>query len=161
MLGVYLHAAVDDPGLADDVFQETVIAAWRGLERYDRTRPFGAWLRGIAANQLKAAHRRGVQGILLVTTGDLSALEAHCHDLERVSGDCLEQRLELLHECMARLGEEDRTILNARYKEGLRGKSLAECIGASIEVTRKRVQRARARISTCVLGKLAIQEQGQ
>lgn len=33
---------------ADDIFQDTVLVAWRRLPDYDRTRPFGPWLRGIA-----------------------------------------------------------------------------------------------------------------
>ena len=42
----YLRATVPASSV-DDLFQETVLVAWRRLPDYDRARPFGAWLRGI------------------------------------------------------------------------------------------------------------------
>ena len=45
----YLRASVPSSAV-DDLFQDTVLVAWRRLGDYDRTRPFGAWLRGIARN---------------------------------------------------------------------------------------------------------------
>jgi putative ABC transport system ATP-binding protein len=47
----YLRASVPASSV-DDIFQETVLVAWRRLGDYDRSRPFGAWMRGIARNMV-------------------------------------------------------------------------------------------------------------
>jgi len=57
MLTIYLTSALGDVPDVDDLFQETMVVAWRRLDDFDHTRPFGAWLRGIARNLL-LAHRR-------------------------------------------------------------------------------------------------------
>ena len=48
MLMAYIRCLIRDPGLVEDVFQETLITAWRRFEDFDSTRTLGAWLRGIA-----------------------------------------------------------------------------------------------------------------
>ena len=45
MLTVYLRAALGDVPEVDDLFQETMIVAWRRLDDFDQTRSFAAWLR--------------------------------------------------------------------------------------------------------------------
>src|SRR2546423_13159072 len=48
MLGAYLRTLVGADSSFDDLFQETMLVAWRRLPDYDRARPFAPWLRGIA-----------------------------------------------------------------------------------------------------------------
>lgn len=156
-LSVFLRSAVADPGLADDLFQETVLAAWQGLERYDRTRPFGAWLRGIAARKVAESRRRRGRAVL-VDAATLEALEERCRALDAAPGDSLDERLELLRRCIASLSSDDRESLAARYEDELRGAPLAARLGASLESARKRVQRARARLGACLEGRLRISE---
>lgn len=43
---------------AYDLVQETFTSAWRALKRYDRNRPFAAWLRTIALNKCRDWSRR-------------------------------------------------------------------------------------------------------
>lgn len=38
-LAAYLHSRLRDPGAVDDLFQETMLRAWAGLARYDRSPP--------------------------------------------------------------------------------------------------------------------------
>ena len=47
-LRAYLFSVVRGPADADDLYQETLVAAWKSLPTYDRSRPFAPWLRGIA-----------------------------------------------------------------------------------------------------------------
>ena len=56
-LRIFLHSAVHDPSVVDDLFQETIIVAWKTIERFDPQRSFGPWIRGIART-LTLSHPR-------------------------------------------------------------------------------------------------------
>lgn len=54
----FVRGYVGDPGEAYDLVQETFVAAWRALRRYDNERSFGVWLRRIAINKCRDWRRR-------------------------------------------------------------------------------------------------------
>jgi RNA polymerase sigma-70 factor (ECF subfamily) len=45
------YLVVHDAGAAEDIAQEAFLAAVRNLDRFDRRRPFGAWLHRIVVNR--------------------------------------------------------------------------------------------------------------
>lgn len=53
-----LRRLTGDPEEAYDLLQETFVAAWRGLGRYDPDRPFAGWVRQIALNKARDWTRR-------------------------------------------------------------------------------------------------------
>ena len=53
-----VRASVGDPHEALDITQETFIAAFSALGRYDHERPFLAWLKHIALNKCRDWARR-------------------------------------------------------------------------------------------------------
>ena len=56
----FVRAYTGDPGEAFDLVQESFVAAWRALSRYDERRPFGIWLKRIAINKCRDWRRRRV-----------------------------------------------------------------------------------------------------
>ena len=52
------RAILRDDDDADDAVQEGMLAAWRAIDRYDRTRPFRPWLMRIVVNAALDARRR-------------------------------------------------------------------------------------------------------
>ena len=58
MLLVYLRSALGNVPDVDDLFQETMVIAWRRLDDFDETRPVGPWLRGIARKLLQSHYRK-------------------------------------------------------------------------------------------------------
>ncbi len=77
----YIRSAVRDPGLVDDIWQETMIVAWRRLDDFDRSRPFGPWLRGIAARTVLAKLRNQRQ---FMQVEDMQELEYLSSRFEQV-----------------------------------------------------------------------------
>src|ERR1700750_3495950 len=66
----YIHRYVRDETEAQDVLQESLIAAWRALKSYDPNRPLEFWLRRIALNKCRdRARRMAVRRILLPWSG--------------------------------------------------------------------------------------------
>lgn len=51
------YLVIGDGGLAEDIAQESFLAAIRNLDRFDRRRPFAPWLARIAANRAIDASR--------------------------------------------------------------------------------------------------------
>src|SRR3989441_9059512 len=45
------YIVVHDSGAAEDIAQEAFLAAVRGLDRFDRRRPFGPWLHRFVVNR--------------------------------------------------------------------------------------------------------------
>ena len=62
-LMAFASAVCRNRSAAEDVFQETLLRAWKGLEGYDRARPFGAWLRGIARNTAYEKFRKNLRTV--------------------------------------------------------------------------------------------------
>ena len=56
------YLVVHDAALAEDIAQESFLAAIRNLDRFDRRRPFGPWLHRIVVNRaIDAARARSLR----------------------------------------------------------------------------------------------------
>lgn len=153
-LDVFVRAQLRDPGVAGDIFQETLIVAWRRLDDFDASRNFGRWLRGIAANLLRQhAAERGAARI--VNDEQLvELLDAHCAELHRHRQDRLDERLEQLTHCVDALPQQYRAAIDLRYRDGVRGPALARALETTREATFKRLQRGRKMVFDCMQRKL-------
>ena len=160
LLMVFIHSVVRDQTIADDVFQETLLVAWRRLPDYDRTRPFGPWLRGIAGNVILSAMRQNKRLLPIVDSELLDHLDSRCEQLARHRrGDTLPEKLEALRECVRALPEPYRAAIETRLNsvDGT-SISIADQLGISLETLKKRLQRARVRLFDCLQRKLATAE---
>jgi RNA polymerase sigma-70 factor, ECF subfamily len=58
-LYVYAYRALGDPGAAEEVVQDTLVRAWRNIDRYDAQRgAVSTWLYSIARNRIIDDRRR-------------------------------------------------------------------------------------------------------
>ncbi len=105
MLAAYIRSVVQDPGPSDDIWQETMIVAWNRLDEFDRSRPFGPWLRGIACRLIMANRRVSCRTLLLDNAEALERLDGHFDRLQSLHGDTLEEKLDALRDCVQRLSE--------------------------------------------------------
>jgi RNA polymerase sigma-70 factor (ECF subfamily) len=155
MLTAYLRSVVRDPATVDDLFQETMLTAWRKLDDFDRGRPFGAWLRGIAARLVLADRRKRAAGLIFCDEATLQAVDETLKRVGLQKGDTFDEKLECLRDCLEALPEPYREAVRLRYREGLSPAGLMEQIHLSLEAQKKRLQRARAMLLDCLNGKLA------
>ena len=152
---VYLKSVVRDHALVDDLYQETMLTAWRSLDHFDRERPFGPWLRGIAAKLVMAHFRKNTRAFVSCDQVILEQIDFRLSQVDRRPGDTFDQRLDDLRECLGRLPAPYRAVIDARYRDDVRGESLAVHLSLSVENVKKRLQRARQRLLECLEGKLA------
>lgn len=158
MLIAYIRSGVRDNASADDIFQETMLTAWRRLDVYDKDRPFGPWLRGIAARLLLAHHRKAVQSVALCDEETLDYLSQRFAALNRQPGDTFDEKLDALRDCVGKLPEPYRETVKLRYGEDIKPSGIVERLGLTTETVKKRLQRAKARLLDCVNRKLAAVE---
>lgn len=146
-LMAYLRAITLDAATADDLFQETMLRAWRRLDTYDHLRPFGPWLRGIA----RRVALEGARARLIVTDeATLDAIERDSHCFEGPQGSDFRERLATLQACVQALAEPYATTIDLVYRSGQPLERVADQVHESVETVKKRAQRARAMIAECL-----------
>lgn len=151
MLMAYIRCLIRDPGLVEDVFQETLITAWRRFEDFDSTRTLGAWLRGIALNTARNATRKRAADRHLFSDEVVNQVEdgllssRHRDDAEGWS-----ERLAALKECLSRLPEAARELILRRYKRGETSSDIADALRRSAAAIRKELQRTRRLLGKCI-----------
>lgn len=150
MLTAYLRSLIGADPSVDDIFQQSMLVAWRRLGDYDRTRPFGPWLRGIAQRLVMEHHRKGKARPTTTDPTVLAELDLRYNEVNRAPGDTFRQRADRLSECMTKLPEAMREALNLVYARGLLIIAAAQSMGASEEATKKRVQRGRQLLAQCI-----------
>lgn len=119
-----------DAAAAEDIAQESFLAAIRNLDRFDRRRPFGPWLHRIVANRaldLLRAERR-LSDEELPDTPDLAPAHA--------SGD------RSLLASVAELQLERRVVVVLRYGVGMTPKQIAEALDLPVGTVNSRLARA-------------------
>ncbi|MCA9128210.1 MAG: sigma-70 family RNA polymerase sigma factor [Planctomycetales bacterium] len=151
MLLAFLRSAGCDTTTADDVWQETMLVAWRRLDEFDRSRPFGPWLRGIAIRVLLNWNRRNSSSLQLI--GDVETLDYLCERFDRIqslAGDTLQEKLEVLRDCLNDLPPTYRECIALRFENDLAPSGISEKLCVALETVKKRLLRAKQRLLQCM-----------
>lgn len=150
MLEAFLRTLLRDNVAVDDIFQETMLVAWRRIKDYDRSRPFAPWLRGIAQMLVLEHHRKARTRAVATDPAILAEIERRFDLLSLTAGDTFSDRAERLLGCVGRLPEAMRTAIDLVYARRLSLAAAAESMGASKDAVMKRVQRARRLLAECL-----------
>ncbi|MFL5342022.1 MAG: RNA polymerase sigma factor [Gemmataceae bacterium] len=118
---------------ADDVLQETWLAAVRGIRRFDPERAsFAAWLRGIAANVMRNRFRASRRRPTVSLNGELPHADRPQEDGERITA------------ALAALPDHYERVLRAKYLDGRSVAEIAAESGESPKAIESLLTRARA-----------------
>ena len=150
MLTAYLRASVDDSSAIDDLFQETWIVVWKRIDDYDRDRPFGPWLRGIARKLILAHYRTAATQPRWCTPDVLEMIDRHFEALAARTGDTFRDRVERILDCITQLSDRLRQVIELAYGRGMSLKDVATAIDEQEDTVRKRAQRARVLLHECL-----------
>lgn len=145
---VFLRAVVRDKSVVDDVFQETMMVAWRRLGDFDRTRSFGAWLRGIGSRV--AMDFAGRRRMIAADPSMLQEIEEHSATFDGDHSLGFQTRMGLLDDCLERLPIDFAQVLHMVYRAELPMRTIAANLSLTEEAVKKRVQRARALLGECL-----------
>lgn len=136
-----------DATLAEDILQETFLAALRGASTFRGEGSPRSWLLTIARNTARSMARRRHE-----TPTEEESLErlgeAAGFGCEVSPEEALEehQQQQMLERAMAALPEADREVLLLRDVEGLSGEETAAVLGLPLAAMKSRLHRARLRL---------------
>ena len=130
---------------AHDVLQETRIAVWGSLQRYDRHRPFEAWLTTIAVNKCRdwARHRRVRVGMIMQMRSQTAEAETFAAEPSTESLVIDKERLQDLGRALDELTPALRAPLILTTLEELPQSTVAHALGLTRKAVEMRVRRAR------------------
>ncbi len=153
MLLAYLNGVVDDRAAVDDLFQETLVVAWKRLDECDLSRPFGPWLRGIAGRLVMAFHRKKRTAPLVLDDVVLAHIERQFEAISSATADTWDEKVAALGDCIDALPRGHQAAIRGRYFDDLKAPSLSERLGISVEGCWKRLARGRQMLAECLTRK--------
>ncbi|TVV74256.1 RNA polymerase sigma factor [Sphingomonas solaris] len=134
-----------------DVTQETFVAAFRNLARYDGARPMRAWLARIAINKSRDwQRRRRVRAFFGLTGGDDNRALAEAMPDDAPGADTAaadRQEMARLNTAIAALPATLKETLLLRTVEGLTQAEAAVALGVSEKAIETRLYRARGKLA--------------
>ncbi len=143
----FARAATEGAAAAEDVLQETFLAAWRAAGTFQGRSAVRTWLLTIARNQ--AWHQREREARLPMDDVPLPELgeAAGWGDQGPEDAAVRSQRRECLARALEALGPEEREILVLRELEELTGEETAAALGIGLAAMKSRLHRARLRLA--------------
>ena len=150
--GIYrfVRRYVRDADAAVEVVQETFVAAWRALGRFDERRPFPVWLRAIALNKCRDRGRRQLVRRLAFGDKDAESPEAQRQADPAPDGEAVlmaAQRRAAVSAAISRLPAKLKEPLLLTYFDDLSQQEAADLLGISVKAVETRIYRARQRLA--------------
>ncbi|MBA4387688.1 MAG: hypothetical protein C0404_06880 [Verrucomicrobia bacterium] len=137
---------------AEDLWQEITLVAWNKYASFDQTRPYIAWLFGIASNMVKHYFRDKPDELTLPD----EIIENVAEIIEKENDRLVTQR-DALKRCVENLPSHQRDILRMRYEEDVALKDLAAALGKTLGAVNMLLNRIRSILQECSKARLARQ----
>jgi RNA polymerase sigma-70 factor (ECF subfamily) len=144
-----VRATIGDPHEALDLTQETFIAAFAALARYDLERPFSLWVKRIALNRCRDwARRRKVRSFFTRASPLEDAFDVFDDAVPADVQAADRAELARVTAAMARLPARLREALVLRTVDGLSQAEAAELLSVSAKTIETRLYRARTKLKS-------------
>ena len=145
-VGGYVCVHVQDQSLADDIVQEVARQATANFNQYDPSRPFIAWLIGIARQRIAENYRNQGRKPIVFSSEVVDSITEAYVDLEPEVDD----RLDALRLCMDKLSERHRRVIELRYARQLSQDEIAAQVGSNGRAINAMLFRIRTVLRECV-----------
>jgi RNA polymerase sigma-70 factor (ECF subfamily) len=153
----FVSALIRDRQAAEDVFQDVAGTLWKKFDRYDPSRPFLSWARGVARNLVREHWRTSGEQPLLLSPEAMDAVQEAYEETEQ-EPSLLQQALQV---CVAKIQGKWRELLALRYEEATALKAVAERMGMTANAIHQTLFRIRKELLGCVTKRLHAMERGE
>jgi RNA polymerase sigma-70 factor (ECF subfamily) len=149
-LFMLLLRLLGDRSEAEDVAQEVMLRAWRGIARFQGQSSYFTWLYRIAVNEASRALERKARRPADVSIGayELQLPASSAHDPSQQAENSELRRV--LGQALAELAPTLRTAIVLRDVEGLSTQEAAEIAGVSQAAFKSRLHQARLRVRAAI-----------
>jgi len=149
----FILAMVPNRADADDVLQNTIMYLWEHFDDYTPGTRFLSWAVTIAKFQV-LTYRKGVTRSRIHLSE--AALDLIIAENVRLSTET-DRRYEALQECLKKLPDREGDLLKKRFMEGSSIQTMADDVGASVNVVYKRLAKIKAMLLDCIRRTIATQ----
>lgn len=150
-LYAYVCALLGTSAGAADVLQEANVILWEKAAEYDSNRPFLPWAFRIAYFQVLAYRKRLSRDKLLFN----DELLASVSDAFLRRNDLADRELKALDGCLEKLPHRNRTVVDARYRDGEQVESIARRLSRAPNAVAAELYRVRKQLAECIRETLA------
>jgi len=135
------YRLLGDSAEAEDLAQEAFLRAFRRLGTYDEARPFGPWVRRVAANlALNALEQRRPQ--TLEWDDEVDQIRGDPLEMPEAAGERAEMA-ERVRAGLLRLPDHYRAVIELRHYQDMSYDEMASALGIGVGDVRTRLFRAR------------------
>jgi RNA polymerase sigma-70 factor (ECF subfamily) len=142
----YVMAIVPNVADARDILQETALALWKAIDKYDPERPFIPWACRFALNEARMFLRTEGRRKRFIREDLVAMLEARRIEMAPL----LDARREHLRECLDQLPADQRSLVRGYYFDNETVPGIAERLGRTADAVYKALQRIRQALEACV-----------
>ena len=142
-----IRVRVGSPAEAEDVLQQTFLAAWRSAARFRGEARVKTWLFTIARNTAAKARDRAGRAPVADVPLDALGVEAGWGSDDPETIALAAERRDLLRAAFESLDDDAREVLTLRDLEELPGEETAALLGLSLTAMKSRLHRARLRLA--------------
>lgn len=156
-LRAYVFLFVGPQQDAEDVIQETALAAARDFAKFDTSRSFLEWVIGIARNRVKQHFQsKGRDRKLIFDPDAVASLEA----AYRSKQGAFEDVRDGLDFCLQQLPPKSRKLIESRYLLCLSPEAIAQRLGTTKGTVYTRLSQVRVALKGCIERRLRLKERG-
>jgi len=148
---VYARALTREENTSRDIVQDSFVAAWRNKDKFDVTKDFGSWMRGIIRNKWREHLRKNKRSVSL-DDEVLESMEADMRGWQSMRTDGGSSVFMKLEHCLSKLPDKLMQAVRSFYYDGNSTDEAAEELEIGSPTLRKRLQRARVSLKECVSG---------
>lgn len=148
-LRAFVRSVIRDRDLCEDILQETALILWKSYPRYDRSRPFGPWARGVTAKAIMKSLDRVRRQAPVLAPDVIEALTA-AHDRQMDQMDGRPVTIDALRACLQKLPARSQRIVQLRYGQALKLHEIATEVGGTMDAVRIALSRIRTALLACL-----------
>ena len=148
---------------ADEVAQEIFVQVYRGLHGFRGESSLRTWILGLARNQIRVHIRnesRRRRRSETVVPSELLEAEA-VEDVDPFQTEDAQEELDALNDCVARLGDRQRWLVEAFYYHKKSAEMIASEVSQTAGAVRMVLMRIRKQLADCIRFKVTKRSEDQ
>ena len=142
----FVIAHLPDRREVDDILQEAALVLWRKYDQFEQDKSFTAWALGIARNEILRVRHSGLRQHLVLSDAIAERLAL---DLEAVASEMDQERIHLQN-CLKKLPERPRRVVELYYDSGYSAESIARVLGSTVNTIGILLFRTREALARCI-----------